>query len=319
MMGIRRFMYLFGVLVVGMLLSTASQAEDYSIDLNRLVQRDDTWPVPDYKIERVVRREAEPDGPVPSKKFDVFIKFTEFGSVRLDASGRDGSYDYGLADLTAVKVAWIKNSPNLFIIAWVIEPDARGTAHDYNHGFTILQLSGRRAEALMRGRCSLTAKSRSGVQDGVIDCSRFSFDPKEGILHEQMTRNYESSDTGSYRSRALSRPRKNVDGQVIFVATVNETIALEYKLADGKLQPWKGSLVYHARQYDELGDIARFYLGPYAPKKVLLAVNANLAAKYKDNSPKEAINVDEGAEIRIPVPEKWLLDRFGRTNTELNE
>jgi hypothetical protein len=65
-----------------------------------------------------------------------------------------------------------------------------------------------------------------------------------------------------------------------------------------------------------LHEVARFYLGPFAPSSVLLEANANLAAKYKDNPPGAFIELDEGTEIRVPMPEKWLIDKFSRTDVE---
>jgi hypothetical protein len=106
----------------------------------------------------------------------------------------------------------------------------------------------------------------------------------------------------------LSHLTKNKDG---FVARIDETITLDYKLADGKLQPWKARLVYHAQKQDQLSEVARFYMGPYAPRSVLLEANPNLAESYKDAHPGASIYLDKGAEIRVPVPEKWLLDKFG--------
>jgi hypothetical protein len=52
---------------------------------------------------------------------------------------------------------------------------------------------------------------------------------------------------------------------------------------------------------------------------ILLEANAYLAANSKANSSRDAIDLDEGAEIRILVPEKWLVHRFGRTHAELNK
>jgi hypothetical protein len=284
MMNRWRLRIFFDVLVVSVLLNATSRAEDFSVDLKRLVELDAARPLPEYKLESVVRQEDNRDADMPSKSVDVFIRFTEFGSVRLDGSG--------LANLMDVKVAWIKNSPDLFIVAWAIEDDPLGSSRDQRHGFVIMQLSDRRAAVLLRGRNTINAKIRNWIQDGVVDSSHFSFDAKAGVLREQMLRNYEEWQKDSGR-HALARPQKDEEGNVIFVAQINETIILDYKLADGRLQPWKGSLVYHAREQDELGQIAHFYLGPYAPPSVLLEANADLAKKYKGSPKGEFSKLDQ--------------------------
>jgi len=69
-------------------------------------------------------------------------------------------------------------------------------------------------------------------------------------------------------------------------------------------------LVYKTQKQDELSQIARFYLGPFAPRRVLLEANANLAARYRDVHPGAMIYLDAGLEINVPLPEKWLMDRF---------
>ena len=326
MMNMHRFSILLHMLVVGTLLGTTSWTGDFSVDLKHLVEIDAARPMPEYKLKRVLTRsEGEPDSDMPEKRFDVFINFTEFGIVRLDAFGQSGpssgkywekgmTFEYGLADLKDVKVAWIKNSPDLFIVAWVDEPDMRGTGHNYYHGYTIVQLRHRRGHVLLRGQCAINAKNRGGIRDDVMDYSRFSFDAKEGLLQQQLTRSYEKSFDST--SHDLARQWEDKEGEDIFVASINETITLGYKLADGKLQPSKGSLVYHAQKQDGLDEVARFYLGPFAPRSVLLEANANLAVKYKGTHPGARIYLDEGTEIRVPVPEKWLIDSFGRTDVE---
>jgi hypothetical protein len=317
------------VLVVGMRTGNASRADDFSVNIKNLVEMDPIRPMPEYKLERVLREE-KPDPEMPSKKFDVFIRFTEFGSVRLDNSWEDGpssgkfcekgrTFTGGLNDLEGVKCTWIKNSPDLFIVAWFDEPDSRGTGYSgyFRHALSIVQLHHRQADVLLRGRCSICAKNRGGIQDGVIDYSHFSFNAKEGILQERLTRDYEIWSRESDPHIALTHQEKRgEDDDILFVARIRETIALEYKLADGKLQPCKASLVYHARRDEQLSEIARFYLGPFAPKNVVRDVNSNLTMKYKVDRFGEFVHLDEGTEIKVPVPDKWLIDRFARTEVD---
>jgi hypothetical protein len=303
-----------------MLLGTASWAEDFSVDLNRLVEIDSTRPMPTYTLDRVLRRsEVERGSDMPERWFDVLIHFNELGDVRLAEAGeagpstgkywkKDMTFRWGLANLAGVKGAWIRNSPDLFIIAWVDEPDGRGNGNSFSHGYVIVQLQHRRVQVLLRGRCAITARLRGGVQEYPLGYSRFSFDARRGLLEERVTRFHERA---SDRPHDLSHPMNDEGGKDIFVARINETITLKYKLANGELLPRACSLSYHTQKQDELSEIARFYLGPYATRSVLLEADANLAAKYRRNPPGASIYFDEGTEIRVPVPEKWLIDNFG--------
>ena len=325
----RQLKIFLAVLFAGMEIGRICLAEDFSVNLNNMVEIDPIRPLPEYKLERVLKEE-KPDADMPSKKFDVLIKFTDFSSVRLDNSWEEGpssgkfwekgrTFSGGLNDLTEVKFAWIKNSPDLFIVAWFDEPDSRGTGYagNFQHAFLIGQLHRCQAAVLLRGQCSITAKNRGGIQDGVIDASHFSFNAKDAILQERLTRQYEIWSRESDPQIALTRQEKRgEDDNMRFVARIRETIALEYTLSDGKLQPRKASLVYHARRDERLSEVARFYLGPFAPRNAVQDVNMHLTTKYKVDRFGEFVHLDEGTEIKIPVPDKWLIDRFARTDVD---
>lgn len=218
------------------------------------------------------------------------------------------TFSSGLANPAEVKTGWIKDSPNLFLIAWLDEPDGRGNGNLFGHGYVILQLQGHRARVLLRGSSAINARVRGGIQEGVLHSSRFSFNPKRQLLEEQVTRYYERA---SDRPHNLGHPFKEEGGEDVLVARIHETIKLTFRLANGKLLPGAGSLVYKAQKQDELAEVARFYLGPYATRSALLKANSSLAQRYKDSPPGALIYLDEGMEINVPVPVEWLMNHFG--------
>jgi hypothetical protein len=218
------------------------------------------------------------------------------------------TFSSGLANLADVKTGWIQDSPNLFLIAWLDKPDGRGSGTFFGHGYAIVQLQDRRAQVLLRGGSAISARVRGGIQEGALHYSRFSFNPQRRLLEERVTRSYERA---SDRPHNLGHPFKAESGEDIRVAHIHETINLTYRLANGKLVPGACSLVYRAQQHDEMSEVARFYLGPYATRSALLKANASLAQRYKASPPGTLIHLDEGMEIKVPVPEEWLIDNFG--------
>jgi hypothetical protein len=306
--------------VVVALVPGVVRAEDFSVDLDRLVEADAKRPIPKYKLDRVrVRPDLRGSPDMPEEHFDVFIRFEKFGDVRLaqgleagPATGkgwwRKGmTFVEGLAFLDDVKVAWVKNSPDLFAVAWVDEPDGRGTGRVYGHGYVVLQLKDRRARVLLRGQNTITARVIGGVQEGTLTRSLFSFDPKGGLLEERVRRSYELA---SDRRRPLGRLQTDEAGEKFFLTTINETITVKYKLLKGRLVPRSCGLVYKTRDDDLLSGVARFYLGPFASRQILLAVNPGLAARCKGVHPGAFIYLKAGEKIRVPVPESWLMDKF---------
>ena len=327
MIAMRRFGNLLGGLVVVALSAAATRAEDCSVHLKDLAEIDTARSMPEYKLDRVfTRSEVDRVEDMPEKTFDVFIRFKEFGDVRLDKAREAGpatgkhwakgvTFDSGLADLADVKTAWIKDSPDLFIVAWVGRPDGRGNGMGFFHMYVIMQLKDHRAQVLLRGECAINARPHGGFQTDALTYSHFSFDPRRSFLKERVTRSYE---TASDQPHDLGHLVKDEGGHNTFVASIAETITLTYKFADGKLVPESCSLVYKTHEQDELSEIAHFYLGPLAPRSVVLEANANLATKYKDAHPGATICLDARLEIRVPVPEKWLIDYFshGLTMTQ---
>ena len=274
--------------------------------------------MPEFTLERVPTASDPGDGSMPEKRFDVFIRFRQFGDVRLDEAIESGpssgkffpkgaEYRGGLTDLAGIKAGWIKNSPDLFCAAWLVEPDARGNSNLFLHGFVILQLEGSSANVLLRGQNNLTAKIRGVVMEGETSDSRFLFDPASGRLVESVNRYYEVEQT---RPSSLARPVTDVDRKTFYVACIHETVAIAYAIEGGKLVPRSARLVYTARKDDELSEVARFYLGLLAPREALLKANAELAAKHGDTHPGALIYMDEGKEVTIPIPEDWLLRKY---------
>ena len=292
------------------LLDSAVRAEDFSVHINDLATVDAARPMPVYELKRIPRQaDAKPSSDMPEKWFDVFIAFKDFGNVRLDEVCEAGpdraghAYRSGLADLKGVRVAWIKGSPDIAIVAWVSEPDNRGNDLTFCHGYVILQLKESRAQVLLRGGGCLGARVNRMAQER----SYFSFNPTDGFLQERMERYYEKS---APQPHGLARPCRDDDGNTVFTAVIRETVTVSYKLSDGELVPASCNLVYKTQARDELSEIAHFYLGPLAPRRVLLEANAALAAKYKDTVPGAGIYLDAGLEVNVPVPDKWLIDSF---------
>ena len=309
---------LLGACVMIALVSITSRAEDFSVHIKNMAEIDSAHSLPEYKLDRVLQKSGTESADMPEKTFDVFIRFKKFGDVRLDEAGEAGpstgktwakgmTFCSGLADLKDVRMAWIKDSPGFFIVAWVNEPDGRGNGNAYGHSYAVLQLKDRRARILLRGRCSITGRLCGGIQEGMLDYSRFSFNPKQNLLEECVSRSYEIP---SETPHDLGHPWKDESGQELYVASINETITIKYKLVEDKLVPQTGSLVYKTQKQDTLSEIAHFYLGPSATGSKLLDANANLAKKYKDAQPGTTIWLDEGQEIRVPVTEKWFVENF---------
>lgn len=306
-------------IVVGMALSATCSAENFSVDLERLAEIEVSRSIPKYTLDRVLTKSMGNHSDMPEKTFDVVIRFEEFGELRLSSTGEAGPsagqnwkkgaiYRAGLANLAEVKGAWIRNSPDFFIVAWVEEPDGRGNGNQFSHGYLVMQLRGQQARILLRGKCAITARVRAGIQQGTLQYSRFSFELNRGLLEEKVTRRYEKA---SDRPHELSYRRKDEGGRTIFVATIHETIVLTYALVDGRLRPQSCRLTYITQKHDRLSEVARYYLGPFATSKVLLEANEDLLAKYGDNPSGALIYLDTGLELEIPVPEKWLADEFG--------
>src|SRR5512135_371941 len=116
MIKIRHFRIVIGGLAAAVaLLGTASRAEDFSVHLDRLAEIDATQLMPEYKLDRVLSRsEGDPGSSMPEKIFDVFIRFKEFGNVRLAEAREAGpstgkqwskgtTFTSGLANLGGVK------------------------------------------------------------------------------------------------------------------------------------------------------------------------------------------------------------------------
>ena len=127
-------------------------------------------------------------------------------------------------------------------------------------------------------------------------------------LIERITRFYQKA---SERPHDLGHRVNDGYGRMVFVANIEETIILHYLLTKDRLIPDSCSLRYKTQAQDILCQVAQFYFGPLAPRNALLAFNPDLAAKHMDPHPGAVISLDPGSEITIPVPEDWLIARFG--------
>ncbi|NIA21193.1 MAG: hypothetical protein GWP05_04295 [Anaerolineaceae bacterium] len=298
----------------------AARAEDFSVHLDRMADIDVGRSMPDYKLDKVlIRSEVDRVYEMPEKRYDVFIRFKGFSDIRLDETMIAGpskgkvspegmTFESGLS-VASVRAGWIKNAPDLFIVAWENDADMRGNFHVFSHGYVILQLKDRRAEVLIRGCRVISMPSRDGF---TLESSRFSFDRKQGLLIEQITR---YTDSKADKPQPLFSPVKDEGGEEIFVALIQEKITIGYKLAAGMLSPVACSLVYKTWKKNELDDIAKFYLGPKATRQAILNANPNLASKYKETPRDEMIHLPEGTQVKIPLPQEQLIKRYCRWKT----
>jgi len=300
---------LVGLAVLATLGAGLAQAEDFSVHLDEMAKIDGDRAVPVYALEKVVKKAWVEHG-VPSKTFDVFIRFKDFGEVLLDEGiekgpipGRPdymGKTDYlGLYNLAEVKAGWIKDAPDIFIVAWLTE--FGGTGHYAYHGYVLLRLKDGRAEVLLRGRDWITGRS----DDGQIDRRLFSSDREQGQLVEQRRRwswNTLLDDPGL----PLWRPTVDQGGQPMMQINIEEVFTLRYRYGEDGLTIASCGLAYQIWEGDSLAEVARYYFGADAGVQSLLDANPDLAARIKGGEAR----LPKGTEVRIPLTDKQVLDRY---------
>ena len=311
------------VLTIGMA-GGVSYGEDFSVHLDRLITVDSQKKLPTYTVERKLKKtKMQTDGRTHSI-WDVSIQLESDLSVPLDVCLEEKypvghplwpkgvKLQHGLIDSKSVKVGWLKGSPDLLIVAWVLEPSRMGKPI-YIHGYLILQLTDGKAKVLLRRRDRCGVDSIEGIHEDALQSTRFSWDTKAKQLVETIDRSYHV--VGSSRLPLTRGYQTDVS---FYAAYIHETIAIRYSLQNDKLVPKAASLVYTTQKNtdlmrDSLREITHFYLGPMAPRELLLKANPTLAKKHKSPHPGEYIYLPNESKVNIPVPAEWLIKKFGAT------
>jgi hypothetical protein len=311
-----------GGLVALASLAGAVRAEDFSIHLDQEADIDATRAAPEFKVDRVlVETGTSAAMDMPAKTYDIFLRLKEFGDVRLGqpmdlgpSAGRiveKGRIFTGGGDAASVRVGWLKGSPEVLIVAYVEDPWPGGNDTIFYHVYTFLRLKGGRADCLMRRRqaCCIRTADFEGGQP--LETSRFSYDAGQGLLVETIS---SERHPPAKKGDPLARAGKDEDGNEVFSAEVHERITLAYKPAAADVrQVATATLVYESEDGDDLGEIARFYLGPQASRQALLDANPDLAVRYKNVKAAELIRPAAKTSIRIPVAREWFAGRCNVT------
>lgn len=304
-------------LMLFVLVSSRLVGEDFSVHLDRLAAVDPTRPLPAYRLERVFTHTGGvPDR--PGRTFVAILRFAECGSVVLGGSLEEGPSTRddgtrgttsceGLVAVEQVKMGWLKDSPDLFVVAWPSGANLWAHRPLGSHEYAILQLQEQAVHVLLRGCYSCGAHLTNRIQEEVSAYPFFQFDPEQGLLVEHLHRYYEKA---SHRPHELAVLRESEEGPSLYVAVIRETVVLTYSVSGGRLVPGPCHLFYHARQNNSVGEIARFYLGPFAPERAILDANPELVARKQAASGTKRVVLDAEDEVRIPIPDEWLLASF---------
>ncbi|MCG3181140.1 MAG: hypothetical protein BIFFINMI_03514 [Phycisphaerae bacterium] len=301
-----------------LLMAGLARGEDFSVHIERLADLDNGRPAPQLAFDRDrVRPDTQPDGNMPENRFDVYARFKDFGRVRLgetleagpSAGGhwpRGKVFKSGLVDTGGIKSGWVRNAPDLFIIAWTDEPDGRGNEPVFHESMVLLRLADGRAAVLMRASRAMNVRRQDMGYPG-LESAFYSFDKAGDLLVERVTR---TAELGSDRPGLLLHRERGPDGRDAYSASIHETVLLCYRYADGRLTPCKADLTYRAQAGDDLADIARFYLGPFADARNLLVANRGLFANLKIDADHPSARLSDGQAVDIPVPDERLFRQY---------
>lgn len=310
-------------LTIGMV-GSVSSGEDFSVHLDRLATVDSQKRLPIYTVERKLKKTNTQTNGQTHSIWDVSIQLESDLSVPLDVCvehqypvgdqrfPKGLKVQHGLMDSKSVKVGWLKGAPGLLIVGWVLEPHRLGEPI-YAHGYLILQLKDGKTKVLLRKRDRWGVSSSEGIHEDVLQSARFSWDTKAKQLVRTIDRSYHV--VGSSRLPLTRRYQTDVS---FYAAYIHETVAIRYSLQNDKLVPKAASLVYTTQKNtdlmrDSLREITHFYLGPMAPRDLLLKANPKLAKKHKRPHPGKYIYLPNESKVNIPVPAEWLIKKFGAT------
>lgn len=284
-------------------------AEDFQPKLEEMGQTDTSRSVPAFSVIKLLNDEASRAQSTPREPLqqnDFRLDMNGFGSVPLGSNYVIGPDDKGKTwtggmDDKSVRIGWLRDAPDLLLVVWLEVPNPRGNANIFWHSSVILRAAPGSLAVLLRTRDSITRRSQDFTYDSNVRNSYFSYNAKTHALTQKTSRYAELWSTTPHD---LYIATADVDEG--FRAVIQETFVRKWKYAGGQLALDSVELFYKSQEGVTLEDIARFYLGPWARRRVILDANPDLETKYKDQHPGAYIYPPPGTMIRIPVPEDWL-------------
>ena len=280
--------WLAGVMLLVGFCNTAL-AEDFQPKLEEIGQIDAARPVPRFSVikapnEEASRKRSTPQ--MPLQQNEIRLEVDGLGSVPLgsnylwgpDADGK--TWPEGV-DEQSVRIGWLQDAPDLLLVVWLEVPNPRGNAGIFWHSSAVLRATPGSLAVLHRARDSVTCRSQDFTYDIGVRNSHFPYDAKTHTLAKKTSRYTELWSAfrhGLYLAKAHWQDES-------YLAVIRETLVRKWTYTDGQLVHHSVELFYETQKGVTLTDIARFYLGPWARRRVILDANPDLAAKYKDQHP----------------------------------
>jgi len=296
------------------------------VDLSAVCKTDAARPLPKHAVVRIPEGEPSGSDGGRSASFGIQVRFRK-GGVRLgewtvDTEKNGAKWEHGVREDTVV-AGWLAGAPDILVLAWGVEPHPLGTGRNFYHQCALLQMKDDVPTELLRRSSCATMRTAHMDYDSGTEGHAFEFRREEGLLVEHFGR---YTELVSATPRALHHWAKDPDdGSVFFQAVIHERIDRTYRYAGGRLEELSRALFYQAQPGEGLGavespraeqprgqaadtpgDIARFYLGPWAPPAAILKANPELEKKLLRLTPSGGGTVPAGTWVRVPVPEEWL-------------
>ena len=286
-------------------------AEDFQPKLEEIGLTDASHAVPAFSVIKAPNDEAGRKRSTPQMPFqqnDIRLEVKGFGKVLLgsnyvtgpDAEGK--TWTDGM-DEKSLRMGWLKDAPDLLLVVWLEVPNPRGNANIFWHSSVVLRAAPGSLAVLLRTRDSITRRSQDFTYDSNVRNSYFSYNAKTHALTQKTSRYAELWSTTPHD---LYIATADIDEG--YRAVIQETFVRKWIYADGQLALDSVELFYESQEGVTLEGIARFYLGPWARRRVILDANPDLEAQYKDQHPGAYIYPPPGTMIRIPVPKDWMLN-----------
>ena len=292
------------------------RANDFKPVLAEMGDIDPDRAAPTFSVEKVLdektsRARSTPDRSLRIYEVDVLLE--GFGRIRLgnyhvagpDREGRVRGG--GGVDEASAQVGWLKGAPDLALLVWR-EEYIGGSASCCYFRSAVLRLAKGGASVLLRASGRVTYATRHLSYDIGLSEDHFAYDANTRTLTNRVSR---YTKIWSARRGGLYVAEAHWHGEGA-LAIIRETIIHTCKYGDGKLVSDSIELFHQSQKGVRLKDVAQFYLGPLAPREVLLEANPELAARYKDQHPGAYIYLPEDTLVRIPVPQEWLRKRSAR-------
>jgi len=320
-----RRLQVLAVLLCLLLAASPALAEDFSVKLEKMAEIDRDRAVPKWVLEAVPDTKAggsqtTPDMPVQIR--EVHMRLEGHGSILLGRSRTVGPsakqlqrgvrppegrvWRRGL-DQASVVAGWIRNAPDLLLVAWVDEPCPGGTGLTWYHSCLIARLAEGTNTVLLRRSGAITCRPQDYSYRRGIETYFFAYDADADVLTERISRHVELWSAAPCALHHRTKGHWLGDG---FVAAIRERVVHKHTYVGGVLASASIELFYRPQKLGTARGIAEFYLGPLAPRRVILDANPELAAEWKNTHPGAFIYPTADKWIRIPVPESWLRMRY---------